>query len=270
MEALTGHGLYDAPRAATGDINLQEKALLTSWLAKVPSQVGVALERALSEDPAARYSSLAEFIATLDELVTQGETTPESRTRWEAETRARLAAEEQSRQQAEEKIRLAALEQARREIREELEQIPKGKPVEEDLSDLSDVWKQSTITSSSRRKSRFHPGWGQWLIWIFIVSVITLAAFLYNILIYRSGSIRITVTPTTLPVISTFTPTESKFPTKTLKPSATPTTLPTSTSTTTSKPTWTHTPSFTPTHTQTSTHSLKRERIPRLEVDFYQ
>jgi len=265
VEALTGQALLNASAATAGEANHQDaRSFPTSWPASVPWQVGIALERALSSDPTARYPSVGEFIAAPDELAIRVEQTPEAQTRWEAETRARLAAEEQSRHQAEELTRLAALEQARREIQEELQQETQERYMEVDQSFPPVTQEQPSPTPPSRRTNKIRHRWRRWPVWALMgVLILALAGFWLENVISGSSLFRNTATPSSPPIHATFTPTDTRFPTMTLTPSTTLTASPTNTITSTSSPAWTRTPSFTPTYTPNNSLSPVREQTPR-------
>jgi serine/threonine-protein kinase len=264
MEALIGQALPDVPAATVSKSNYKEAiALPISWPANVPWQVRIALERALSSDPTARYPNVGEFVAAPDELAVRVEQTPETRIQWEAETRARLAAEEQSRRQAEELTRLAALEQARREIQEELQHEQQEQKKEGDRSSPPDTREQTTATPPNHRTRKFRYRWRRWPVWVFIGAlVMALAGFWLVSLISGSNLLRNTTTPTSPPITATISLTDTRFPTMTPTPSKTPTISPTTAITPTSRPTWTSTPSLTPTITPYPYRATVKERTP--------
>jgi len=269
-EALVGYELTDAFIKTSYEPNLQEtRKLPTSWPTRVPWQVRIALERALSNDPNSRYSTVSEFVGAPEALTIRVEQTPETRTQWEAETRARQDAAEQSRLQAEEQARLAALEQARRELQEELQQVTHERQEDSGESAPPESQKQLSPPPSSDSTTKFHKLWRKWLVWIFIGALVMV---LVGLLLLKSfsgnGLFHLTDTPTFPPIIPTLTLTETGTPTTILTPSQTLTRSPTETTTKTSRQTWTHTPIHTPTHTSTPIQNpypyrpLFRERTP--------
>jgi serine/threonine-protein kinase len=257
-EMLSGAALFDAPSIEEIHArHLAELQLPHTWPDGTPWQVELALERALSKEPANRYPNAAEFAETPGKLALRSSGDEQERSRRAALAQARKQAEEQAHRVAEEAARLAALEQARRELEEQLRHAPppplpemspmQGQPEAVMLEPVAAEPQLPGQASRERPPSGKQRPWIAWFVGL--VLILVLAAFWLG---GRLGIGPLAPTATSTPTVTasaTRPPTSS--PTSTASPTLTSTATASLTPTRTRTPTRTPAPTLTLTSTQT-------------------
>ncbi|OGO35539.1 MAG: hypothetical protein A2W35_21510 [Chloroflexi bacterium RBG_16_57_11] len=269
-EMLSGTALFDA--ASIEEIHarhLAELQLPHTWPDGTPWQVELALERALSKDPAARYPNAAEFAETPAKLVLRSSDDEQERSRRAALAEARRQAEEQAHRVAEEAARLAALEQARRELEEQLRHpapppsLPESPPIqaqpqaEEPVSMASgpELPGQAARERHPSTRQRYRIVWVSGLVLVLILVALWLGGRLPGLgqmastptstqTVAASSTLRPTSSPSltasltlTATASASLTPTRTRTPTRSSTPTLTPSTTQTLTATPTTRPT---------------------------------
>jgi eukaryotic-like serine/threonine-protein kinase len=260
-EMLSGRALFDAPSIEEIHArHLSELQLPHTWPDGTPWQVELALERALSKEPAERYANAAEFAETPGKLALRSSGDEQERSRRAALAQARKQTEEQAHRVAEEAARLAALEQARRELEEQLRYpaplptLPESPPIQaqpeaEPLLSTTDVQPPSIGYPSEERRTPERRR--NWIVWaIGVALILALAALWLSGRLPGVGRVAPTATATqTVVASSTGLPTSSPSPMASSTQTATATASHTPTRTRT--PTRSSTATLTPTATQT-------------------
>jgi hypothetical protein len=266
VEMLSGQALF----AGTDEVQLMEEHLTAprspnTWPVEIPWQLGVALERALAVDPAARFPNLVDMINAPDKIVSEVSENEEERARREAEVKARrearLEARERIRLEAEETARLAALQKARLEIEEQVRRESEAgslliEPNREELTPQETIQEIRPASRAGERPKNKRPAWSLWAV-LGLLAIVLIGLWLgYQV---TAGSL-LSRTPT--PTASKLIPAPSTTFTASPHPSATPSKTATLTATFTATASLTETPTTTFTNTPTLTASSTPTRTP--------
>jgi serine/threonine protein kinase len=288
VEMLTGQAPFSGESAEEMEAkHLEGLDLHQAGGELVPWQATAALQRALDQDPAKRFSSVGEFAETPDRLAATSEDAEERRQRHEAEAQAWRQAEERARNQAEEAARLSALEQARQEVRDQLRLEAQESPAETDqpsqapqatsqtligegqatpaLRLPTELMPQRPQPAARRRDERPRPAFTRyaWVGVLFIALVLTGLWAITRIQLPvgspKSATPTATVTPGRADPSATIPPSATSSPT----PEATASPTPAANASPTLTATSTLRPSLTPTTLPSSTLTRRPSPTPR-------